>query len=161
MHRLQKIESHDCQEQVSVAKNRRVVRSITKSSVFSKIDLRSGYYQLRVRESHVLKTAFRTRYGHYEFLVMPFGFNAPAVFMALMNKVFVQHLDHSTAIFIDDVFVYSKSQEDHEEHLKTSLQLLRDNQLYAKLSKCEFWLEQIAFLGHIIVDPSKIEAVVS
>lgn len=113
------------------------------------------------------KTAFRTRYGHYQFLVMPFGLtNAPAVFMALMNKVFAQYLDHSAVVFIDDVLVYSKSREDHEEHLRTPLHLLRDNQLYAKLSKCEFWLEQVAFLGHIIskeglaVDPAKIEAVV-
>ena len=99
---------------------------------------------------------------------MPFRLiNALAVFLALMNKVFAHHLDHSTVVFIDDVLIYSKSQEDYEEHLRTLLQLLRDNQLYAKLSKCEFWLEQITFLGHIIskegllVDPSKIEAVVS
>jgi hypothetical protein len=137
------------------------------AAYFSKIDLRSGYHQLRVRDSDVQKTAFQTRYGHYEFLVMPFGLtNAPAVFMALMNKVFAQYLDHSAVVFIDDVLVYSKSREDHEEHLRTSLQLLRDNQLYAKLSKCEFWLEQVAFLGHIIskeglaVNPAKIEAVV-
>ena len=98
---------------------------------------------------------------------MPFGLtNAPAVFMALMNKVFAKHLDHSTVVFIDDVLVYSKSREDHEEHLRTSLQILRDNQLYTKLNKCEFWLEKVSFLGHIIsreglvVDPSKIEAVV-
>ena len=138
------------------------------AAYFSKIDLRSGYYQLRVRESDVPKTAFRTRYGHYEFLVMPFGLtNAPAVFMALMNKVFAEYLDHFTVVFIDDVLVYSKSKEEHEEHLRTSLQLLKDNQLYAKLSKCEFWLEQVAFLGHVIsrkglaVDQSKVEAVVS
>ena len=99
---------------------------------------------------------------------MPFRLtNAPAVFMALMNKAFAQHLDHSIVVFIDDVLVYSESQEDHEEHLRTSLQLLRDNQLFAKLSKCDFWQEQVAFPGHIIskeglsVDPSKIEAVVS
>ena len=114
------------------------------------------------------KTAFQTRYGHYEFLVMLFGLtNAPAVFMALMNKVFTEYLDHFTVVFIDDVLVYSKCKEQHKEHLRTSLQLLRDNQLYAKLSKCEFWLEQVTVLGHVIsreglaVDPSKVEAVVS
>ena len=97
---------------------------------FSKIDLRSWYYQLRVRESDVPKIAFRTRYGHYEFLVMPCGLtNAPTVFMALMNKVFAQYLDRFTVVFIDDVLVYSKSKEEHEEHLRTSLQLLRENQL--------------------------------
>ena len=107
------------------------------------------------------------RYRHYKFLVMPFGLtNAPAVFMALMNKAFALYLDQFTVVFIDDVLVYSKSKDEHEEHLRTSLQLLRDNQLYAKLSKCEFWLEQVAFLGHVIsreglaVDPSKVDAVV-
>ena len=118
------------------------------ASYFSKIDLWSGYYQLRVGESDVPKIAFRTRYGHYEFLVMPFGLtNAPAVFMALMNKVFAQYLDQFTVVFIDDVLMCSKSKEEHEEHLRTLLQLLRDNQLYVKLSKCEFWLKQVAFLG--------------
>ena len=88
------------------------------------------------------KTAFRTRYGHFEFLVMPFGLmNAPAVFMALMKKIFAPHLNIFTVVFIDDVLIYSKSREEHEQHLRTSLQLLRDNLLYAKLSKCEFWLE--------------------
>ena len=137
------------------------------AAYFSKIDLRSGYHQLRVRDSDVSKTAFRTRYGHYEFLVMPFGLtNAPAVFMALMNKIFAEYLDQFTVVFIDDILVYSKSREEHEEHLRIALQLLRDNQLYAKLTKCDFWLEEVAFLGHIIskeglsVDPAKIDAVV-
>ena len=114
------------------------------------------------------KIAFRTRYGHYEFLVMPFGLtNAPAVFMALMNKIFTPYLDSFTVVLIDDVLVYSKSREEHEQHLRTSLQLLCDNQLYVKLSKCKFWLEQVVFLGHIIskdglaVDPAKIETVVN
>ena len=134
---------------------------------FLKIDLRSGYYQLRVRESDVPKTAFWTRYGHYEFLVMPFGLtNVPAVFMALMSKIFTPYLGQLIVVFIDDILVYSKSREVHEQYLRTSLQLLRDNQLYAKLGKCGFWLTQVAFLGRIIskeglaVDLAKIEAII-
>uniref|UniRef100_A0A2N9I829 Reverse transcriptase domain-containing protein n=1 Tax=Fagus sylvatica TaxID=28930 RepID=A0A2N9I829_FAGSY len=138
------------------------------SEVFSKIDLRSGYHQLRVKEEDIPKTAFRTRYGHYEFLVMPFGLtNAPAVFMDLMNRVFHEYLDSFVIVFIDDILVYSKSQEEHEEHLRIVLQILRDRKLFAKLKKCEFWMDRVVFLGHVIsrdgitVDPSKIEAVVN
>ena len=135
--------------------------------VFSKIDLRSGYYQLKIRETDIPKTAFRTRYGHYEFLVMPFGLtNAPAAFMDLMNRVFHPYLDKFVIVFIDDILVYSKDKEEHGEHLKIGLQTLRDRQLYAKFSKYEFWLEEVVFLGHVInkqgihVDPKKVEAVV-
>ncbi|XP_019250983.1 PREDICTED: uncharacterized protein LOC109229890 [Nicotiana attenuata] len=117
--------------------------------VFSKIDLRFGYHQLRIRASDVPKTAFRTRYGHYEFLVMPFGLtNAPAAFMDLMNRVFRPYLDSFVIVFIDDILIYSRSQEEHEQHLRVVLQTLRDSQLYAKFSKCEFWLGSVAFLGH-------------
>ncbi|GKC88360.1 putative reverse transcriptase domain-containing protein, partial [Tanacetum coccineum] len=133
---------------------------------FSKIDLRSGYHQLRVREQDISKTAFRTRYGHYEFLVMPFGLtNAPAVFMDLMNRIFHEYLDKFIIVFIDDILVYSKSKEEHEQHLRIMLEILRQKKLYAKFSKCEFWLQQVAFLGHIvsadgiIMDPSKVEAI--
>jgi hypothetical protein len=133
---------------------------------FSKIDLRSGYHQLRIKETDVQKTAFVTRYGQYEFTVMPFGLtNAPAFFMNLMNKVFMEELDKFIVVFIDDVLIYSKSREDHEHHLRIVLERLRAHQLYAKLNKCEFWLEKIAFLRHILttkgikVDPSKVEAV--
>ena len=136
--------------------------------VYSKIDLRSGYHQLRVQESDIPKTAFRTRYGHYEFLVMPFGLtNAPAVFMDLMNRVFSPYLDKFVIVFIDYILVYSGSLEEHAEHLRTVLQILRERQLYAKFSKCQFWLDKVAFLGHVIsaegmsVDPKKIEAVVN
>ncbi|XP_019251214.1 PREDICTED: uncharacterized protein LOC109230141 [Nicotiana attenuata] len=119
--------------------------------VFSKIDLRFGYHQLRIRASDVPKTAFRTRYGHYEFLVMSFGLtNAPAAFMELMNRVFRPYLDMFVIVFIDDILVYSRSQEEHEQHLRVVLQTLRDSQLYAKFSKCEFWLSSVAFLGHTV-----------
>jgi hypothetical protein len=138
------------------------------AQVFSKIDLRSGYHQLKIKSEDIPKTAFRTRYGHYEFLVMPFGLtNAPAVFMDLMNRVFHEYLDRFVIVFIDDILVYSKSLEEHEDHLRIVLQILRDKKLYAKLKKCEFWLNQVVFLGHVVskdgitVDPSKIEAVVS
>ncbi|CAL1382131.1 unnamed protein product [Linum trigynum] len=137
------------------------------SRVFSKIDLRSGYHQLRVADESIPKTAFRTRYGHYEFLVMPFGWtNAPAVFMALMNRVFHEYLDKFVIVFIDDILVYSGSEEEHREHLRIILQILREKQLYAKFSKCEFWMDQVVFLGHVVsergieVDPRKVEAVI-
>ena len=138
------------------------------AKVFSKIDLRSSYHQLKIRSKDVPKTAFRTRYGHYEFLVMPFGLtNAPDVFMDLMNRIFQPYLDQFVIVFIDDILIYSGSKEDHEEHLRVVLQILRENQLYAKFSKCQFWLNSVAFLGHVIsaegvyVDPQKIEAIVN
>ena len=133
------------------------------AGTFSKIDLRSGYHQLKVAEQDIPKTAFRTRYGHYEFLVMPFGLtNAPAAFMELMNRVFQPYLDKFVIVFIDDILVYSRSREEHAEHLHIVLQTLRDKKLYAKFSKCDFWLDRVVFLGHIIssrgiqVDPKKI-----
>ncbi|KAD4889453.1 hypothetical protein E3N88_21526 [Mikania micrantha] len=136
------------------------------ATYFSKIDLRSGYHQLRVHEDDVPKTAFRTRYGHYEFLVMPFGLtNAPAVFMDLMNRVCRPYLDKFVIVFIDDVLIYSRSQQEHAQHLKLILELLAREKLYAKFSKCEFWLREVQFLGHVVnqdgiqVDPSKIKAV--
>ena len=138
------------------------------SRVYSKIDLRSGYHQLRVQESDVPKTAFRKRYGHYEFLVMPFGLtNAPAAFMDLMNRVFQPYLDRFVIVFIDDILVYSGSSEEHSKHLRIVLHTLMERQLYANLSKFQFWLDMVAFLGHVIstegvsVDPQKIEAVVN
>ncbi|GJS41847.1 putative reverse transcriptase domain-containing protein [Tanacetum coccineum] len=137
-----------------------------RSRVYSKIDLRSGYHQLRVREEDIPKTAFRTRYGHYEFQVMPFGLtNAPAVFMDLMNKVCKPYLDRFVIVFIDDILIYSKSIKEHEGHLKLILKLLKEEELYAKFSKCEFWLSKVQFLGHVIdsegihVDPAKIESI--
>ncbi|GJY03721.1 putative reverse transcriptase domain-containing protein, partial [Tanacetum coccineum] len=136
------------------------------SSVYLKIDLRSGYHQLRVREEDIPKTAFRTRYGHYEFQVMPFGLtNAPAVFMDLMNRVCKPYLDKFVIVFIDDILIYSKNKQEHEEHLKLILELLKKEELYAKFSKCEFWIPKVQFLGHVIdsegihVDPAKIESI--
>ncbi|KAA0051719.1 pol protein [Cucumis melo var. makuwa] len=136
------------------------------ATVFSKIDLRSGYHQLRFRDSDIPKTAFRLRYGHYEFIVMSFGLtNAPAVFMDLMNRVFKDFLDSFVIVFIDDILIYSKTEAEHEEHLHQVLETLRANKLYAKFSKCEFWLRKVTFLGHVVssegvsVDPAKIEAV--
>ncbi|GJZ80907.1 putative reverse transcriptase domain-containing protein, partial [Tanacetum coccineum] len=138
------------------------------SSVYSKIDLRSGYHQLRIKEEDIPITAFRTRYGHFEFQVMPFGLtNAPAVFMDLMNRVCKPYLDKFVIVFIDDILVYSKDEEEHGKHLKIILELLKKERLYAKFSKCDFWLDSVQFLGHVIdrsgvhVDPAKIEAIKS
>ncbi|KAL8119802.1 hypothetical protein AgCh_017061 [Apium graveolens] len=133
---------------------------------FSKIDLRTGYHQLKIKPEDIPKTAFRTRYGHYEFLVMSFGLtNAPAAFMDLMNRVFKKYLDKCVIVFIDDILIYSRTEAEHAEHLRIALGILREEQLYAKFSKCEFWRNKVQFLGHVInkegvlVDPSKIEAV--
>jgi hypothetical protein len=133
---------------------------------FSNIDLRSGYHQLKIKESDIPKIAFVTRYGQFEFTVMSFGLtNAPAYFMNLMNKVFMDELDKFVIVFIDDILIYSKSVQEHEQHLRVVLEKLRAHKLYAKFSKCEFWLEKVAFLGHIVtiegvvVGPKKVEAV--
>ncbi|GKE80540.1 putative reverse transcriptase domain-containing protein [Tanacetum coccineum] len=121
------------------------------SQYFSKIDLRSGYHQLRVYEDNIPKTAFRTCYGHFEFTVMPFGLtNAPTVFMDLMNRVFRPYLDNFVIVFIDDILIYSNTREEHEVHLGLVLELLKEEKLYAKFFKCEFWLRKVQFLGHVI-----------
>nr|GEZ14818.1 reverse transcriptase domain-containing protein [Tanacetum cinerariifolium] len=134
--------------------------------VYSKIDLRSGYHQLRVHEEDILKTTFRTRYGHYKFQVMPFGLtNAPTLFMDLINQVCKPYLDRFVIVFIDDILIYSKSKKEHEGHLKLILRLLKKEGLFAKFSKCEFWLSKVQFLGHMIdsegvhVDPAMIESI--
>nr|GEY17825.1 reverse transcriptase [Tanacetum cinerariifolium] len=133
---------------------------------FSKNELKSGYHQLRVKEQDIPKTAFRTLYGHYEFLVMSFGLtNAPAVFMDLMNRIFHEYLDKFVIVFIDDILLYSKTKEEYEEHLRIVLGTLRQEKLYTKFSKCEFWFGLVAFLGHIVsangitMDPAKVEAI--
>jgi hypothetical protein len=135
--------------------------------VFSKIDLRSGYHRMKIRSSDIPKTAFSTRYGLYEFTVMSFGLtNAPAYFMNLMNKVFMEYLDRFIMVFINKILIYSKNDSDHEEHPRMVLYKLRDNQLYAKYSKCEFWIDEVPFLGHIIynggisVDPARVREIV-
>ena len=136
--------------------------------VYFKIDLRTGYHQLRVRETDIPKTTFRTWYGHFEFTVMPFGLtNAPTSFMDLMHRVFQPYLDQFVVVFVDDILIYSLSEWENEYHLRIFLQLLRDHQLYSKFSKCEFWLTEVRFLGHVVsasgvlVDPEKVEAVMS
>ncbi|KAL6189145.1 hypothetical protein ACLB2K_040535 [Fragaria x ananassa] len=136
------------------------------ASIFSKIDLRSGYHQLRIQKSDIAKTAFRSRNGHYEFVVMPFGLtNAPATFMDLMNRVFRPYLDCFVIVFIDDILVYLRSEKKHAKHLRMILQTLRNVQLYAKYNNCEFWLDKVGFLGHVVsvegvsVDPQKVEAI--
>ena len=133
---------------------------------FSKIDLRSGYHQLKIKREDIPKTTFSTRYGHYEFLVLPFGLtNAPAAFMDLMNRVFKPYQDKFLVVFIDDILIYSKIHVEHGEHLRIVLQTLRTHQLYAKRSKCDYWINSESFLGHVIskegvrVDPNKVEAV--
>ena len=138
------------------------------AQVFSKIDLRYGYHQLKIKGENIPKTAFRTRYRHYEFLVMPFGLtNAPTAFMDLMNRVFHEYLDRFVIVFIDDILIFSKSMEEHEEHLRIVFQILREKKLYAKFKKCEFWLDQVVFLGHVIFEerifvyPNKVEVVVN
>eukprot|EP00253_Pinus_taeda_P026214 PITA_26214 len=136
------------------------------ATIFSKIDLRLGYHQIRIKYEDIAKTAFRTRYGHYEFVVLPFGLtNALATFMCLMNSVFHQYLDKFVLIFIDDILIYSRNRKEHEEHLRIVLQTLQEHQLYGKFSKCDFYIEQIQYLGHIItkegiaVDPEKIKTI--
>ena len=136
--------------------------------VYSNIDLCVCYDQLRVREANILKTMFWTRYGHFEFTVMPFGLtNAPTTFMDLMHWVFQPYLDQFVVVFVDDILIYSKSKEEHEDHLRIVLQALRVHQLYVKFSKCEFWLTEVKFLGHVVlassvlVNPEKVEAVMS
>ncbi|KAL0320179.1 UNVERIFIED_CONTAM: Retrovirus-related Pol polyprotein from transposon.6 [Sesamum radiatum] len=137
------------------------------SRLYSKLDLRHGYYLLKIREADIPKTAFNTRYSHFEFVAMPFGLtNAPTAFMDMMHHIFQPYLDQFVLIFIDDILVYSKSEEDHENHLRTVLQVFRENKLFAKFSKCEFWIREVTFLGYVfsgdglVVDPSKVEAIV-
>jgi len=133
--------------------------------VFSKIDLQLGYHQIRVKAKDISKTALIMRYGHYEYSVMPFGVtNAPSVFMEYMNRIFHPYLNQYVVVFIDDILVYSKSEEEHAEHLRVVLQVLKEKRLFSMLSKYEFWLQEVSFLGHVIlkggilVDLSKVDA---
>ena len=136
--------------------------------VYSKIDLCTDYHQLRIRETNIPKTTFRTRYGNFEFTVMPFGLtNGPTTSMDLMHMVFQPYLDRFVVVFVDDILIYSKSEEDHEGHLRIILQTLREHQLYAKFNKCEFWLTEVRFLEHVVsalgvsMDLEKVEAIMS
>jgi hypothetical protein len=135
--------------------------------MFFKIDLHSGYHQVRVKEEDIPKTTFRTRYGHYEFLVMSFELtHAPAIFMNTMNRFFYDYFDQFTVVFIEDILIYSKIPEEHGEHLWKVLERLQRKQLYAKLEKCEFWFDSMSFLRHVIscdrvvIDLEKVKAVV-
>jgi hypothetical protein len=136
------------------------------ATVFSKINLQSGYHQLRIKEGNIPKTTFRTQFGHYEFVIVPLGLtNAPAVFMSLMNGIFRKYLNHFVQVFLDDILIYSKNEREHEEHLQVVLSCLRENKLYGKLSKCSFFQKEIHYLGHIIsgegisIDPEKVKAI--
>ena len=137
------------------------------AGVFSKIDLRSSYYQLRIKPENIFKTAFRTKYGHYKFTMIPFDLtNAPAAFMDLLNRVFRPYLDKFMVLLIYDILVYSSDKYEHSAHLRTVFQTLREHKLYGKLKKCEFWLEEVVFLGHVIskewikVDPQKAKTII-
>lgn len=136
---------------------------LARASIFSKIDLRLGYHQLKIKIKDTFKTTFKTRYGHFEFTIPPFGLmNAPTTYMNLMNSIYQQYLDKFVLIFLEDILVYSRTHEEHDQHLKLSLQILRENKLYGKLSKCAFYQNQIDYLGYVIfeqglaVDPKKI-----
>ena len=139
---------------------------LRRSEYYTKIDLRTGYHQLQIREEDIPKTAFHTRYGHFEYTVMLFELiNALVTFMDLMHRVFRPYLDQFVIVFIDDILIYSQTHEEHEHHLIIMLQTLREHKLYAKMRKCEFWMKEVKFLGHVVleqgvaVDPAKIEAV--
>jgi hypothetical protein len=136
------------------------------SKIFSKIDLRSGYHQIRIKETDIAKTGFRSRLGHYEYVVMPFGLtNAPATFTTLMNSLFRDYLGKFVLVFTDDILIYSKDEDEHKQHLKQVFEILREHKLYAKLSKCEFFTSRVEFLGHVVfdegisVDPKKVKAI--
>ena len=138
------------------------------SSVFSKMDLRLGYHQIKIRNGDIPKTAFVTRYGQYEYTVMSFGLtNAPATFSRLMNSIFMEYLDKFVVVYLDDILIYSKNEEEHAEHLRLVLMKLREHRLYAKFSKCEFWLPEVTYLGHVIsgkgiaVNPERVQAVLN
>src|SRR3954466_1583471 len=136
------------------------------SSVFSKMDLRLGYHQIKIRTEDIPKTAFTTRYGLYEYTVMSFGLtNAPATFSRMMNSIFMEYLDQFVVVYLDDILIYSKNEEEHVEHLRLVLMKLREHRLYAKFSKCEFWLPEVTYLGHVIsakgiaVNPERVQVV--
>ena len=139
---------------------------IDRPNIFSKIDLKSGYHQVRVKDEDIYKTAFQTRYGHYEFVVMSFSLtNSPATFMNMRNNLLSKFLNRFVLVFIDDILVYSRNEVEHEDHIRNILKILKEHQLYAKLSKCDFYKKEVRYLWHVTlekeisVDPSKIKAI--
>jgi len=151
VYQLSGVESGNCEKKYPLPRIDDLFDQLAGAAISSKIDLRSGYHQLKIKKEDVPKTAFRTRYGHYEFLVFPFGLtNAPAYFMDLMNRVFHPFLDKFVVVFIDDILVYPKSKEEHVEHLRIVLNTLAAHKLYAKFKKCDFWREKVHLLGHVL-----------
>ncbi|KAI3690668.1 hypothetical protein L2E82_48858 [Cichorium intybus] len=166
VYRLPRAKQTHHQEPISPTSNQRPLSPASRIELLFKNRSKIRDHQLRIQEEDVPKTAFRTRYGHYEFVVMPFGLtNAPAVFMDLMNRVRRPYLDKFVIVFITDILIYSRSKEEHSQHLRQVLETLRTEKLYAKFSKCEFWIQKVDFLGHVVskegihVDPSKIKAI--
>src|SRR3954469_8130903 len=164
--RLSPAKFSDDKEQVPIARINDLYDQHAGSSVFSKMDLRLGYHQIKIRNEDIPKTAFTTRYGLYEYTVMSFGLiNAPTTFSCLMNSIFMEYLDKFVVVYLDDILIYSKNEEDHAQHLRLVLMKLREHRLYAKFSKCEFWLPEVTYLGQVIsakgiaVNPERVQAV--